>query len=84
MSSSAPLGSPVSAEYDPMRTAAKWSVHEGAGGSNGCAGDLPALRQAGSDPRPAVIGSLWLGYIAAGLEPTSEAADLLGMKAFVR
>ena len=42
VSTSALLGSPVSAEYDPMRTAAKWSVHEGAGGSSGLPDELSA------------------------------------------
>ena len=52
MSTSAPLGSPVSAEYDPMRTAAKWSVHEGAGESNGLRRRIVGSvgRQVGSDP----------------------------------
>ena len=70
MSTSAPLGSPVSAEYDPMRTAAKWSVHEGAGEPNGLRRRIvgSVSRQVGSDPETRSHREPMAGYIAAGLK----------------
>ena len=49
MSNYALLGSPVSAEYDPMRTAACGQSHAGAGGSNGAARSRPPFRTGRSE-----------------------------------
>ena len=71
MSTSAPLGSPVSAEYDPMRTAASgwsaprrgsWRIQWAA--PTNCRLRWPTGRLRSKDPQTSEA----FGYIAAGLE----------------
>jgi hypothetical protein len=62
VSNYAPLGSPGSAEYGPMRTVADGRPTRELADSGGFA-DLPVLRGPAGRPelqRPVVIGSIWL------------------------
>ena len=72
MSNSAPLGSPVSAEYDPMRTACWWVVSAHAGSWRiqwGCADELSAPWPTGDGSAPETRSHRKpSGYIAAGLK----------------
>jgi hypothetical protein len=83
-----PLGSPDGTEYGPMRTVAGSSAHWELADSGGFA-DLLVSRGSRRNRlellRPAGIGSLWLGYIAAGLKPfTLPGCSDLGQDCLLR